>query len=86
MSDFQCRKIVKARKPHKCEERCERGIETGASYTRFSGVYDGIIYAVKVCLSCTADWDKAMTDYPDVFQDGDGVAWGELAHFLKEMA
>jgi len=86
VSDFQCRREVRARKDHPCEEGCEGGIPAGETYTRFFSVYDGRPAAVKVCATCTALWDQAMADYPEHFRWGDGVAWGDLRAFLEDVA
>ena len=85
MTDFQTRRTVKARKDHRCAECGEAAIKAGDTYTRHFSACEGTAFAVKICLPCTALWDKAWTDHHDVLTFGDGVAWGDLREFLKEM-
>lgn len=85
MSDFHARRTVKARKAHRCEECGEGAIKAGDTYTRHFTACEGTAFAAKVCAVCTALRDKAWTDHNDVLAFGDGVAWGDLRAFLKEM-
>lgn len=45
-------KIVKARKPQKCEE-CRRLIEVGEQYQKIKGLWDGDFQEFETCLECS---------------------------------
>jgi hypothetical protein len=50
---FYERRVVRARKPHKCEE-CNRAIPKGCQYEYTSGLWDGYFDTFKTCLACVA--------------------------------
>lgn len=82
-------KRPKARKPHECTQ-CGRTVEVGEVYYRPSGVFDGRVYSLVVCLQCEA-FAKALKTVG--FEDDEGnYAWlpeldaGEVAYcgFARE--
>lgn len=61
MSDFHNRKIVKTRKPHKCEG-CFEEVPVGTEITNCTGVYEGDFYNYYMCDPCLEWFDGTDVD------------------------
>jgi hypothetical protein len=73
-----------AKKEHRCEE-CRRAILPGATYHHITGLFDGSWWSAKLCARCQRAWDRAHDRGALLNQcEDDGVAFGELAEWLKE--
>lgn len=82
-AEFYDSAIVKARKPHKCDE-CRSDIPKGAEYLRECGKWDGEFSSFHTCLIC-AELRTAFS-----CKDGQGICYGELwneitAYLFPEM-
>ena len=78
--DVLSEKVVKARKPHKCES-CYRDIPTGSEYV-YRVVVDSEIFNVKMCLLC----HEVIESYPwfREEQDIDQGMFEDMVHSLAQ--
>lgn len=69
MSDFTDTRVVKARKPFRCE-LCGSAVAAGESYSHQSGIFCGEWYRFRCCLPCQGFLDVMFREYD---ADFDGV-------------
>ena len=86
MSDFHTVTFPKARKVHTCEE-CRLSIAIGNRYARHAGAFDGMGYALPLCLRCDALNTYAWKLARKIGCDGeDGPPFGGLVEWLLTVA
>jgi hypothetical protein len=86
MSDFHTATFPKARKPHTCEE-CRLPVAIGDRYARHAGAFDGMGYALPLCLRCDALNNYAWKIARQIGCDGeDGPPFGGIVAWLVTVA
>lgn len=68
MSDFINRKIVRAQKPHTCQQ-CGKEISKGVEYSRAAGNVDGVFFTSEIHLDCLAAYQGILSAF-EYLQDG----------------
>ena len=86
MSNFHTTTFPKARKAHTCEE-CRLPIAPGDRYARHAGAFDGMGYALPLCLRCDALNTYAWKLARKIGCDGeDGPPFGGIVEWLLTVA
>lgn len=77
MSEFNTRKVVKTRKPHKCFG-CKEEIKKGQEAVNNSGLYEDHFYNYYLCLEC----EKFIIEKSDeFFREG---IWEDCVNEIKD--
>lgn len=82
--EFANTAVVKARKPHRCEE-CGEIIPIGERYERTAGKFEGQMFTTCVCVGCAA-WGHAFAQVTRLVCGCSGWILGEMWNGIAEFA